>query len=126
MKVNNRFYPLFCVGAAIGLGSAAYLAAAPGQQPVYVYLVARVTDHVNLEMSEDRLRHLLPLVERLRQQQPDSHASAVVLFSGAISQALEERNGRTHILDFVKDYVHRGVIEVGYDGTDEPTYDKRP
>lgn len=126
MKRINRFTVLICALAAVSLSSMAYLAAAPVPQPVYIYLIAKVTDHVNLDVSEDRLRHLLPLVERYRQKKPDFHASAVVLFSGAASQALQERNARTHILDFVKDYIHRGVIEAGYDGTDEPTYDHRP
>ena len=112
--------------AALGLFSSAYLAGAPGEQPVYIYLVAKVTDHVNLDMSEDRLRHILPAVERYRQTHPEAHASATILFSGAASKALQERNGQTHILDFVKDYIRRGVIEAGYDGTDEPTYDIRP
>jgi hypothetical protein len=77
-------------------------------------------------MSEDRLRRILPEVERYRQLHPEVHTSAIILFSGAVSKALEDRNGKTHIVDFVKDYVRRGVIEVGYDGTDEPTYDVRP
>ena len=29
-------------------------------------------------------------------------------------------------MDFATDYIRRGVIEAGYDGTDEPTYKKRP
>lgn len=112
--------------AALGLFSGANLAGAPGEQPVYIYLVARVTDHVNLDMTEERLRHILPEVERYRQGYPNAHTSATILFSGAVSKALQERNGQTHILDFVKDYIRRGVIEAGYDGTDEPTYEHRP
>ncbi len=126
MKCIKRVHAIFNVLIAMGLYSGGCLGAEPGQQPVYFYLIARVTDHVNLDMSEDRLRHILPMVERYRQQHPESHASVVVLFSGAVSQALQERNARTHILDFVKDYIHRGVIEAGYDGSDEPTYDHRP
>ena len=77
-------------------------------------------------MTEDRLRHILPEVERYRQSHPEAHISATILFSGAVSKSLQDRNGQTHIVDFVKDYIRRGVIEVGYDGTDEPTYDVRP
>ena len=96
------------------------------RQPVYIYLYARVTDHVNVAMSEDRLRHILPLVERYRKMHPEAHIAATVLFSGAVSEALSQRNAQTHILDFVKDYIGRGIIEAGYDGTDEPTYMRRP
>ncbi|MBZ5633348.1 MAG: hypothetical protein LAO55_09490 [Acidobacteriia bacterium] len=112
--------------AAFGLFSGADLAGAPGDQPVYIYLVAKVTDHVNLDLSEDRLRHILPEVERYRLAHPQAPPSATILFSGAVSKALQQRDGQTHIVDFVKDYIRRGVIEAGYDGTDEPTYDHRP
>jgi hypothetical protein len=112
--------------AAMGLMLGWTLAGAPGQQPVFVYLYAKATDHVNLDMTEARLRHILPEVERYRQSHPEAHASATILFSGAASKALQDRNGQTHIVDFVKDYIRRGVIDAGYDGTDEPTYDVRP
>ena len=117
---------IYCSIAALGLLSAAYLAGTPGKEPVYVRLFAEATDHVNLDMTEDRLRHVLPEVEALRKTHPEAHVSATILFSGAVGQALEQRNAQTHILDFVKDYIRRGVIEAGYDGTDEPTYDHRP
>jgi hypothetical protein len=126
MKYTNRIKHLPYALATIGLLVGGYLAGAPGQQPVYIYLYAKVTDHVNLDMTEDRLRHILPEVERYRTSHPEAHASATILFSGAVSKALADRNGQTHIVDFVKDYIRRGVIEAGYDGSDEPTYDIRP
>lgn len=94
--------------------------------PVYVYLYARITDHVNVNLSEDRLRRLLPALERYRKQYPDAHVSATVFFSGAASEALLERNPTTHIRDFVMDFIRNGTIEPGYDGSDEPTYSQRP
>ncbi len=126
MKPGNRWNCLYYVIPAAALLSGTYLAGSAGQQPVYIYLYAKATDHVNLEMTEDRLRHILPAVEEYRKTHPEAHVSATVLFSGAVSQALEQRNAQTHILDFVKDYIHRGTIEAGYDGSDEPTYDHRP
>jgi len=116
----------FCLLILLGLLSGGYLAGAGAGQPVYIYLYARVTDPVNIAMSEERLRHILPLVERYRQMRPEGHLSATVLFSGAVGEALQERNAQTHILDFVKDYIRRGVIAAGYDGMDEPTYQRRP
>ena len=95
------------------------------QEPVYIYLYATVADQVNLDITEDRLRRLLPMIERYRSGHPEAHVSATILFSGAVSHALDERNAKTHIKDFVLDYKKRGVIEVGYDGTDEPTYKNR-
>ena len=96
------------------------------KEPLYVLLYARITDHVNADITEDRLRRLLPLIESYRNKYPTAHMSAAILFSGASSRALAERNSQTHIVDFVKQYIQKGVVEVGYDGTDEPTYATRP
>jgi hypothetical protein len=126
MKRSNRIYFVLLLAAAAVLSTGGYLGGAAGQQPAFVYLYARVTDHVNLDMSESRLRHIVSTLESYRQAHPDTHATATILFSGAVSQALEDRNPQTHIVDYVKDYIRRGVIEAGYDGTDEPTYDVRP
>ncbi len=66
------------------------------------------------------------MLEKYRKEHPEARVSATVLFSGAASDALAQRNSETHIVDFVKDYIRRGVIEPGYDGADEPTYRTRP
>jgi len=95
-------------------------------QPVYIYLYSRVTDQVNLDISEARLRRLLPIIERYRTQHPEAHLKATIFFSGASSEALAERNAQTGIKDYVLDFKRRGIIEIGYDGTDEPTYEHRP
>ena len=98
----------------------------PEKQPVFVFLYARITDHINMGISEDRLRHVLPMLENFRKDHPELRVSATVLLSGAVSEALARRNAQTGIKDFIQDYVRRGVIELGYDGTDEPTYEHRP
>ena len=95
-------------------------------QPVFIYLYSRVTDHVNLDISEARLRRLLPMIEKYRAAHPEAHLTATILFSGASSEALAQRNAKTGIKDFVLGYKNRGIIEIGYDGTDEPTYAHRP
>jgi hypothetical protein len=95
-------------------------------EPVYLYLYATVSDHINPDISEDRLRHLLPMLDRLRREHPEAHVSASILFSGPMSDVIEQRNPKTHIKDFILNYKRRGLIEIGYDGTDEPTYDNRP
>ena len=102
------------------------LPAQAARQPVFIYLYARMGDHVNIELTEDRIRRILPMLERYRKAHPDAHVSATILFSGAVSQALAGRNAQTGIKDLVLDYARRGVIELGYDGTDEPTYQRRP
>lgn len=112
--------------ALVFLLKIASAAPAPDSQPLYIYLTADISDHVNLDMTEDRLRRILPMLDRYRKAHPDAGITATVLFSGAVSEALLERNKQTHILDFVQDFLHRGVIEAGYDGSAEPTYTKRP
>ncbi len=120
-----KLVSIFLLVSAL-LGSGVSESFATPVQPMYFYLYARVTDHVNLDLTEDQLRRFLPMVERYRKQYPAAHFSATVLFSGAVSQALKKRNQDTRIQDFVLDYIRRGVIEAGYDGSDEPTYQTRP
>jgi hypothetical protein len=126
-KLKSRLQVLFrFLVLGVMVTSVLNAQSAPPKQPVYIYLKAEMTDHVNVEMTEDRLRHLLPEIEKYRKDNPEAHLSVVVFFSGASSDALAKQNSRTHILDFVKDYLRRGVIEAGYDGADEPTYKTRP
>ncbi len=120
-----RMKPLVLLKSAVLLSAVACLAGAAGKQPVHIYVYERVTDHINIELSENRLRRALPMIEKLRRQHPEAQITATILLSGAMSEALESRNSETKIKDLVLDYVHRGVIELGYDGTDEPTYQRR-
>ena len=127
--MGNRLASLMKTVLFVGLSVAGgFCAAAPEavKEPVLVFLYARITDHINVDLSEDRLRHLLPALEKYRSQFPSAHVTATVMFSGAASEALAERNEKTHIVDFVKDYIKRGIVEPGYDGENEPTYKNRP
>jgi hypothetical protein len=99
---------------------------AQDKQPVFIYLFSKYSDFVNIEMTESRIHDTVSLVEKIRQKHPESQASVTMLFSGALSQALAERNAKTGIKDFLTDAARRGIIEMGYDGTDEPTYSYRP
>ena len=96
------------------------------KEPAYFYLYARITDHVNLNIAEDQIHRVISTVDKYRKAHPEAHVSATLLFSGAVSDALAQQNSRTHIVDFVKSGIHQGIIEAGYDGTDEPTYVTRP
>jgi hypothetical protein len=96
------------------------------QQPFFIYLFGRYSDFVNIELTEGRIRETISVVEKYRKEYPQSQASVTMLFSGALSQALAERNARTGIKDLILDASRRGLVEVGYDGTDEPTYASRP
>jgi hypothetical protein len=112
--------------AAFAVGQPAVSQPTGPKLPIDLYLYARITDHVNLGITEDRIHRVLTMVDQYRRAHPDEHVSATLLFSGVVSDALERSNSRTHIVDFVKGYIDRGVIQAGYDGTDEPTYETRP
>jgi hypothetical protein len=96
------------------------------KQPFFIYLFGRYSDFVNIELTEGRIRDTISLVEKYRKEYPQSRASVTMLFSGALSQTLAERNAQTGIKDLILDASRRGLVEVGYDGTDEPTYASRP
>src|SRR5947209_8750031 len=88
---------------------AACLGRAATPQPVYIFLTTTVSDHVNMDMSEARLRRITAMLEKYRAQNPS--LAATILFSGAMSEALETQNGRTHLLDAVRSSMDRGLIE---------------
>ncbi len=119
----------WCAFLAVLPASAAHLRAvdftAP-HQPVYVFLTSHITDHVNVTMSEDRLRRTLPVLERLRKEHPEFKISETCLFTGAVSQVFAERNSDTRIKEFIQEYIRKGLVEPGYDSRDEPTYKRRP
>jgi hypothetical protein len=103
-------------------------AAPPGgeRQPVLVYAYARFTDHVNLGVTEARLRRVLTLIDTYHQKYPEAHVCATIMLSGAMSRALEDDNAKTGTKDYLLSFARRGLVELGYDGADEPTYKTRP
>jgi hypothetical protein len=132
---RNKFWNLaLWIGLSLSLASTAMAQVddddddeiTDARAPIQLYLQANISDHVNLQITEDRIRRIVSLIDKYRKEHPDAGVTATVLFSGAVSEALAERNAQTHIVDLVKDAVRRGAIEVGYDGTDEPTYKNRP
>jgi hypothetical protein len=130
-KTMKRILWSLAVSLVIGPFVSAQTAATdPGKitaaQPVYIYLYSRVTDQVNLDITVARLHRLLPMIERYRKQYPEAHVTATIFFSGASSEALARSNARTGIVNYVLGYKKRGIIQIGYDGTDEPTYTNRP
>jgi hypothetical protein len=128
----KRVYPILALGFLIMAAlkaqspSAQQASSSATAQPVYLYLYSRLTDHVNMDITEARLRRLLPMIEQFRKQNPNAHVSATIFFSGAVSQALAKRNAQTGIKNFIVKYKKMGAIEIGYDGADEPTYINRP
>ncbi len=94
--------------------------------PVYVSLFTSLDDHLNIEITEERLVRVLQMVETLGRRSPTSRPTCLVLFSGAVSDAFYERDAATHLLGRVKEGVKAGTLDAGYDGNQEPTFVMRP
>ena len=121
-----KFAAGLLVMALSGLLLAAPPSSSAAQEPVYIVLYSRFYDHSHPFPTEERLHRLLPLLEQLRKQYPQSGISALFQFSGTVSEVLQEGNGGLHLVDQVKDFAQRGLVEVGYTGEDEPSYLYRP
>jgi hypothetical protein len=102
------------------------LAAPPASQPVYIVLYSRFYDHTHQHTTDERLQRLLPLLERLQKQYPQSGISALFQFSGTVSEVLDEENSGLHMVDRIKGASRRGLVDVGYTGDEEPSYLYRP
>ncbi|NWG13785.1 MAG: hypothetical protein HXY20_09645 [Acidobacteria bacterium] len=99
--------------------------AADVKQPVFIYLFSRMEDHLNIEIWEDHLQQTLPMLERHRNRYPQYHAAALLQFTGAVSESLESRNRSNRLRDTILDLARKGIVETGYDGSEEPTYRTR-
>jgi len=117
----KSFLPL---AAAAVLGVVVLTGAPPAPKPVYFYLGTTIDDHINTDITQDRLRRILPLLERYRRENPQ--VSATLLFSGAMSEELRNHNADNHLLDRIKAAIASGAIEAGYDGSGEPSYKSHP
>jgi hypothetical protein len=85
----------------------------------------RTDDHINVNMEEDRRQRAVALVERTHKQYPQSGASLLMQFNGVTALECSLRDlGR--VAERLRDLAKRRVIEIGYDGADEPAYLARP
>lgn len=112
--------------AFVLLAFSGLLARAAPPEPVYIVLYSRFYDHSHQHTTDERLQRLLPLLDRLHTQYPQSGISALFQFSGTVSQVLSEENSGLHLVDQVKEYANRGLVDIGYTGEEEPSYLYRP
>jgi len=95
-------------------------------QPVFVQLFCHTEDHINVELSEERFFRILPLIEKCRKEYPQYNCTASFQFYGADSEVFAKHNVENQIVDFIKGFSERGVLELGYHAWHEPTYKNRP
>ncbi len=105
------------------------------RKPVYIYLFTHTEDHINHELSEERFWRTLPLLESYRKKYPQYNPTCVFQFYGADAQSISDRHPaggtinvekRVGLVDFIRGFRDRGVIEIGYHGAHEPTYTNNP
>jgi hypothetical protein len=96
------------------------------QQPVLIVLYSRFYDHTHSHTTDERLARLLPLLEKLRDKYPQYTASALLQFSGTVSQVLAEQNAQQHLVDKILADSRKGIVDIGYTGEEEPSYLHRP
>src|SRR5271154_5153244 len=84
------------------------------QQPVLIVLYSRFYDHSHQHTTDERLQRLLPMLDQLREKYPQSGISALLQFSGTVSEVMAEENAGVHLVDKVKEYASRGVVDIGY------------
>jgi len=101
-------------------------AAPPASEPVYVVLYSRFYDHSHQHSTDERIQRLLPMLDRWQKKYPQAGVSALLQFSGTVSEVLEEENPALHLVDQLKDLSSKGLVDLGYTGEDEPSYLYRP
>jgi hypothetical protein len=114
------------LGMLVLLGAPCPAGEVTANAPVYFHLFLRATDHVNFDLTEQRIQRYLPMVEQYRRKLPQSGISLLCQFSGTASEQLAARNRGSRIVDLVLEARRKGVVETGYDGAEEPTPCVRP
>lgn len=111
-----------CALYLLVLFSGQLTAATLPKQPVYIYLYSRLDDHVNFKITQERFRRELAMLDLCRKEHPTYGISALLQFTGAVSQAFVDFNRTDNMVDTVLSHARQGVVEAGYDGTGEPAY----
>jgi hypothetical protein len=119
----KRILPLVLCAVWIGWRAVSSLAAAAPPLPVYIFLTSTIDDPINTDISEDRIRRIIGMLEKYRGRTPSAGIGATLLFSGAMSEELEKHN---QLLDLLKTSLRSGLIQAGYDGSAEPTFFRHP
>ena len=94
--------------------------------PVLVFVRMRATDAINIGMTENRLRRSLQMLEALKKQYPSTPVKATIYVNGAVSEVLAQRNPQTGVRDLLLNSAKAGLVEIGYDGTNEPRSSEQP
>ncbi|MBI5394144.1 MAG: hypothetical protein HZA91_02480 [Verrucomicrobia bacterium] len=120
--MKSAVRPLFCfVVTLVACAPLALAEDAAKPMPVYVYLFAHYEDHINLDLSEWRIKEVVRILSDAHRAHPD-RVAAVGEFYGADSEIFQQRNRESGIMDLVRRCVGEGWYDVGYHGAHEPIY----
>ena len=112
---------IMCILLFLAVGCSRLAAESPKPAPVYVYLFAHYEDHLNLDLSEWRIKEVMHILSGAHRAHPDSVA-AVGEFYGADSEMFQQRNRESGIVDLIRRAGGEGWYDVGYHGAHEPIY----
>lgn len=96
------------------------------QQPVYIQLVLDLDDHLNFEMTMDRLDRTLALVERLRERYPGLEPVCLINVNGGVSEWISQIRTQAAPFTRLTRMLASGAVEIGYFGYNEPVETKWP
>ena len=135
-RVLLSLFVVFLVSVAASQAPSSAKAAAPAaaqasapaavQQPVLILLYTRFYDHSHQRVTDERIQRLLPMLQKARDEHPQSGVSVLFQFSGTVSQLMSEENPGLHLVDQLKEAAGRNLVDIGYTGEDEPSYLYRP
>jgi hypothetical protein len=97
-----------------------------GKAPVYILLHTTVDDVLNAPVSMERLPRAMEQIERLRSRAASWHPTCLVQFNGVAADSVGVGSHGNRLVSTIQDGVARGLLEVGYDGREEPTFPARP
>jgi hypothetical protein len=111
--------------AALVCASVLQVQSAEPKQIIFI-LKGQFRDHINFDLTEKRIDHALATLEQLRADHPSKGIAGAFLFSGSVSDALATRPSAEPLLKRIKAAQAAGLIDIGYDGSEEPTLLTRP
>ncbi|MBM3891775.1 MAG: hypothetical protein FJ388_21885, partial [Verrucomicrobia bacterium] len=118
--LNMRVLLCLCISLIVA-ASLAFAEETRKPLPVYVYLFSHYEDHINLDLSEWRIKEVMRILSAAHRAHPE-RVAAVGEFYGADSEIFQQRNRESGIVDLFRRAVGEGWYDVGYHGAHEPIY----
>lgn len=94
--------------------------------PIYFYLFTHTEDPFNHELSEDKYWRGGEILEAFAKAHPEIPVTWTIEFQGSDAQTVAERNQDTGVVDYLLELNESELVEFGYHGHHDPTYQNRP